>query len=59
MAAGFSAGNKLGNSGTAHGRDSPRMSSGPGYYRIMLGAKSIFAQKCREERWFGGGWGIE
>ena len=34
------------------------MIASPGYYRIMLGAKSAFAQKCHDEGWFGGGWGI-
>lgn len=28
------------------------------YYRIMLGAKSVYAQKCHDEGWFGGDWGI-
>ena len=28
------------------------------YYRIMLGAKSMYAEQCHAERWFGGGWGI-
>lgn len=28
------------------------------YYRIMLGAKSMFAEQCHAERWFGGDWGI-
>lgn len=28
------------------------------YYRIMLGAKSAFAEQCHEERWFGGDWDI-
>lgn len=34
------------------------MTSSPSYYRIMLGAKSMFAQECHDEAWFGGGWGI-
>jgi restriction system protein len=28
------------------------------YYRIMLGARSVYAKQCHEERWFGGGWGF-
>ncbi|MBY0382306.1 MAG: endonuclease NucS [Xanthobacteraceae bacterium] len=28
------------------------------YFRIMLGAKSVYAHQCHEEKWFGGGWGI-
>ena len=28
------------------------------YYRIMLGAKSVYAQKCHDEGWFGGDWSI-
>lgn len=28
------------------------------YYRIMLGAKSVYAKQCHDEQWFGGGWGI-
>lgn len=28
------------------------------YYRIMLGAKSVYARQCHEEKWFGGCWGI-
>jgi len=35
------------------------MNASPGYYRIMLGAKSAFAQQCHAECWFGGGWGIK
>jgi restriction system protein len=35
------------------------MSSSKSYYRIMLGRKSMYAQQCYEEQWFGGGWGIE
>lgn len=34
------------------------MTAGTSYYRIMLGAKSMYAQQCHEEAWFGGGWGI-
>lgn len=34
------------------------MSGSKSYYRIMLGAKSIYAQQCHDEGWFGGGWGI-
>ena len=34
------------------------MNSARSYYRIMLGAKSVFAQQCHDEKWFGGGWGI-
>lgn len=34
------------------------MNTGRSYYRIMLGSKSSFAQRCHEERWFGGGWDI-
>ncbi len=34
------------------------MTAGRSYYRIMLGAKSAFAQQCHDEKWFGGGWGI-
>lgn len=34
------------------------MSIDRSYYRIMLGKKSSFAQKCHEECWFGGGWDI-
>lgn len=34
------------------------MSNGKSYYRIMLGAKSKYAQQCHDEGWFGGGWGI-
>lgn len=34
------------------------MSSNRSYYRIMLGAKSMYAEQCHAERWFGGGWGI-
>lgn len=34
------------------------MSVGRSYYRIMLGAKSVFAQECYEGKWFGGDWGI-
>lgn len=34
------------------------MTTSKAYYRIMLGAKSAFAQECHEEKWFGGGWGI-
>jgi restriction system protein len=28
------------------------------YYRIMLGARSVYAKQCHDEQWFGGGWGI-
>lgn len=28
------------------------------FYRIMLGAKSAYAEQCYAEKWFGGGWGI-
>ncbi len=28
------------------------------YYRIMLGAKSAWAETCHAEKWFGGGWKI-
>ena len=28
------------------------------YFRIMLGEKHSFADKCHQETWFGGGWGI-
>lgn len=34
------------------------MSLDRSYYRIMLGAKSTYAQQCHDECWFGGGWGI-
>lgn len=34
------------------------MTVAPNYYRIMLGAKSVFAKQCHDEGWFGGGWGI-
>ena len=34
------------------------MSASPSYYRIMLGAKSAYAQQCHDEMWFGGGWDI-
>lgn len=34
------------------------MITSPNYYRIMLGAKSIYAQHCHDEAWFGGGWRI-
>jgi restriction system protein len=34
------------------------MSDGKSYYRIMLGRKSIYAQQCHDEKWFGGCWGI-
>ena len=27
-------------------------------YRVMLGRKSMYAEQCRNEGWFGGGWGI-
>lgn len=33
-----------------------KINSGKNYYRIMLGAKSVFAMQCFEEKWFGGGW---
>ena len=29
------------------------------YYRIMLGAKSAYAEQCHSGQWFGGGWGIK
>ena len=32
------------------------MSTPKRYYRIMLGAKSVFAKECYEQKWFGGGW---
>lgn len=35
------------------------MSASQSYYRIMLGAKSSFAEQCHSGRWFGGGWGIK
>lgn len=28
------------------------------YYRIMLGRKSMYADQCHREGWFGGGWDI-
>lgn len=28
------------------------------FYRIMLGAKSVYAEQCYAEKWFGGDWGI-
>jgi hypothetical protein len=31
------------------------MNADRAYYRIMLGAKSAFAQQCHDEKWFGGG----
>ena len=34
------------------------MTSIRSYFRIMLGAKSSFAEQCISEGWFGGGWGI-
>jgi restriction system protein len=34
------------------------MTTSPSYYRIMLGAKSMFADQCHAEAWFGGGWDI-
>lgn len=34
------------------------MNANRSYYRIMLGAKSMYAEQCHAERWFGGGWGI-
>lgn len=34
------------------------MSTVRNYYRIMLGAKSYFAEQCIKEGWFGGDWGI-
>ncbi len=34
------------------------MNSTRSFYRIMLGAKSMFAQQCHDEKWFGGGWRI-
>jgi restriction system protein len=34
------------------------MTTSPSYYRIMLGAKSCYAQQCHDEGWFGGGWNI-
>lgn len=29
-----------------------------GYFRIMLGRKSAYAEQCHAESWFGGGWDI-
>jgi restriction system protein len=40
------------------GGASPHPGANRSYYRIMLGAKSAFAQRCHEEKWFGGHWGI-
>jgi restriction system protein len=34
------------------------MTSARSYFRIMLGAKSSFAEQCISEGWFGGGWDI-
>lgn len=34
------------------------MNGNRAYYRIMLGAKSAYAEQCYAEKWFGGGWGI-
>lgn len=34
------------------------MTASRSYYRIMLGGKSSFARECHDEKWFGGGWGI-
>ena len=42
----------------AHREDLADMNPTRAYYRIMLGAKSAFAEQCIEEGWFGGGWGI-
>lgn len=33
--------------------------NGRAYYRIMLGAKSAYADQCHSGGWFGGGWGIQ
>ncbi|MDZ7627202.1 MAG: endonuclease NucS [Parvularculaceae bacterium] len=34
------------------------MSTTRAFFRIMLGARSAYAEQCYAEKWFGGGWGI-
>ncbi len=44
--------------GVADRKDTAGMSGGTQYFRIMLGAKSVYAKQCYAEQWFGGGWNI-
>ena len=45
--------------GTAHWKDEARMSEPKGYYRLMLGAKSKYAEDCFKDNFVGADFSIE